>query len=276
MPSKQLLPRPALEILTYEEIIRVIHTAVSLGINKIRITGGEPFVRKGALQLIESLIQIKGITDLSITTNGTFLAGVAKELRKLQLTRINIGLDSLDRDKYKFITGGGNLGDVLNGIEQVLYLGFNPVKINVVVIKGINDDEIPDFVKFALAKPLQVRFIEFMPIVDFWQEERFISEAEIKKKIGKSATNKISFISPVTKPFCQKCSRLRLTADGNLIPCLGGREKTDIKPILRNSQYTDEDLKNTFVSIAKSKPMGHRFGEKIYSFPEVSMSRIGG
>jgi len=225
------------EILNYEEIIRIVKLAVQNGVAKIRVTGGEPIVRKGIEEFITALAQIPGIHDLSLTTNGILLKDFAEELFKAGLQRINVSMDSLDSDKYASITGGGKLKKVWDGIEEAERIGLTPIKINVVTIRGINDDEVLDFAKITLKRPFTVRFIEFMPLgsKNSWNENRCIPVSEIKERIEhiykltplsngghngpaqefqiSGGLGKIGFISPLSNHFCSSCNRLRLTSD---------------------------------------------------------------
>jgi len=240
MPESGVIPKNPRELLSFEEIEEVARAAISLGINKIRITGGEPLVRRDLVSLIGNL----SISDLSITTNGTFLEDYAQGLKEAGLHRVNISLDTLKEEKYEFITRSGRLPEALRGIEIALQVGLSPVKINVVVMRGINDDEIVDFVKLSYDKPVSVRFIEFMPFGRnlFWGEERFIPMSEVKARCQsfaellptnglpgsgparyyriKGGRGTMGFISPLSSPFCSRCNRLRLTSEGKLRPCL--------------------------------------------------------
>lgn len=273
---KSLLPHS--EILTYEEILRVVEVGVSLGISKVRITGGEPLLRKNIISFIERLSKIEGIDDIGMTTNGVLLKGFAKALYEAGLKRVNVSLDSLDERNFRAITRVGSLRDVLSGIDEAHKVGLNPVKINVVVMRGINDHEIERFVRWSINVPFQVRFIEFMPIgVNSWREELFVSTAEIKERVEKSvgkltpvgvkksgpaeyyeiqgASGIIGFISPLTNHICTRCNRLRLTADGKLRPCLFSDREVDLKAILRNNS-SKEDLQNTIIRAIALKPKG--------------------
>jgi len=300
-PNSNILFKHRKDILTYEEIIKIVQVAVSLGINKIRITGGEPLVRKNIDYLISTLSKINGIDDISLTTNGIFLEEYAENLQKAGLKRINISLDTLKKEKYKLITGTDSLNKVLAGINKALTIGLNPVKINVVVMKGINDNEVVDFAKLTLKEPLHIRFIELMPIGSTLQnwKERFISNDEVKNLVdsvfarAKNTKGTISFISPVTKPFCHNCSRLRLTSDGKLRLCLGSSQEINLIPIIRPAErdkFSFDDLKHAFISAVRLKPKSHNFNyvsnENIttsqiaeeFSFLEgnISMCQIGG
>ncbi len=289
---KNLLPHH--EILTYEEILRVVRVAVSLGIFRIRITGGEPLIRKDIVSFIEELSRAEGIRDIAMTTNGVFLKKYAEALYQAGLKRVNISLDSLTEDKFRAITRCGSFRDVLEGIEEAGRVGFNPIKINVVVMKGINDDEIEKFALWSKEVPYQIRFIEFMPVGSaIWKKELFMSAAEIKDKIERNvgklipvqvkksgpaeyfmidgARGFLGFISPITTHICVKCNRLRLTSDGKLRPCLFSDKEIDIKKYLR-SGATEEELREVFKEAIYLKPEGMSEHAK----PLRAMSTIGG
>ncbi|MCX7983242.1 MAG: GTP 3',8-cyclase MoaA [Syntrophales bacterium] len=264
------------DILRYEEILRVVRIAVSLGIEKVRITGGEPLVRKGLPNFISILSQINGIRDIGLTTNGILLSQYGRELYDSGLKRINISLDSLKEDKYRFITGGGELKNVLIGLKTAREIGFSPIKINVVAIAGFNEDEILDFVTLAASFPYEVRFIELMPFhLDL--NGRHLTCEEIKNKIEASFTLRpldnnenplngpakiyqiengighVGFISPMTKHFCHNCNRLRITADGHLRACLFSHEEINIKKELREG-CSDETLRSLLMEAVDKKP----------------------
>lgn len=289
---KNLLPHH--EILTYEEILRIISVAVDLGIFRIRITGGEPLIRKDIVSFIERLSHIEGIKDIGMTTNGVLLKRYAGALYQAGLKRVNISLDSLTEDKFRAITRLGSLKDVLEGIEEARRVGLNPVKINVVVIKGVNDDEIEKFALWSKEVPYQIRFIEFMPVgSNAWRKEFFISSDDIKNKIesrvGKlipvqlkksgpaeyfmleGAKGVLGFISPMTTHICIKCNRLRLTSDGKIRLCLFSDKEIDIKKYLR-SGATDEKLREVLIEAINLKPEGMSKHTK----PLRAMSTIGG
>ena len=307
MPSEGIIPLEHKEILRYEEIIRVINIAVKTGVRRVRITGGEPLVRKNITYLISALREMEDIKDLSLTTNGVLLSSYADKLVEAGLKRINISLDSLRPDRFKEITRGGDSSLVWEGIVAAEKAGLTPVKINMVPIRGINSDEIEDFAKVTLRLPYQIRFIEFMPFgtEGLWSPERFIPLEEIKaivetvaplipvqmKRAGPAryfrfdgAAGVIGFISPISNHFCGECNRLRLTADGKLRPCLFSETEIDLKPALRGGAPDNEIERLIRLSI-EVKPQGHDIGT---SNPELwaliknrecagrPMSRIGG
>ncbi len=286
------------EILTYEEIIRVAGIAASLGVRKIRITGGEPLTRKNVSFLIASLKAISGIEDISLTTNGVLLEKYARELADSGLNRVNISLDTLRPDRYREITRGGDISPVLKGIDAAEQAGLLPVKINMVPVRHLNDDEIADFARMTLATPRHVRFIEFMPIGsrDLWSDERYISTDELKKTVEKigplnpvrlrkmgparyfkfdGASGVVGFISALTHHFCGDCNRLRLTADGRLRPCLFSETEIDLKPALRK-QFSDKEIERLLRLAIEVKPEGHNIDQRSDLSSLRNMSRIGG
>jgi len=305
MPSGGLIPIEHKEILRYEEIIRVIRIAAKIGVRKIRITGGEPLVRRNIVYFIASIKNIPGIEDLSLTTNGILLSRYAEELKSAGLDRVNVSLDTLKPERYREITRSGDLSLVLKGIEAIETVGLNPIKINMVPICGVNSDEIAEFARLTLKAAYQVRFIEYMPFgsEDMWSPEKFISTEEIKSivegigplipaKLRKSgparyfrlenAPGVIGFISPISNHFCNECNRLRLTADGKLRPCLFSETEIDLKPALRGGSSDDEIERLIKLSI-EVKPEGHNLGpQKLSSliknreYCKKPMSRIGG
>lgn len=298
MPARtRMIPRE--EILSYEEIYRVAEAAVSCGIDKLRLTGGEPLIRKNITELVGMLTRLEGVADLGLTTNGTHLAAMAKELYQAGLRRINISLDSLDKTKYRWISQGAELAAVWSGIDKALEIGFNPIKLNVVAIRGFNDDELVSFTRLAEEFPIEVRFIEFMPFNNshFWGQERYISSMKIrekicahveltpcddedKAKIAKSyrlanGSDKVSFISPLSDDFCAACNRLRLTADGYLRSCLFSHDEHDIKTQLRQRVNMNE-LISCFKQAVAQKPAGHQLNSQLYKTTNRHMHAIGG
>ena len=273
------------EILSFEEILKVVRHGVGLGINKIRLTGGEPLVRKGIEILTKHIAELKGVNDIAMTTNGTYLKKFARILKDNGLSRFNVSLDTLKKDRFDEITRGGSLQHVLDGIEEVLDAGFQSTKINVVVIRGKNDDEIHDFVRYILERNVELRFIELM--ASGWKnmvdEERFVSASEIKQRVEeigelipvkqrmgggpatiykiKGALGSLGFISAVSKPFCNKCNRLRLTSEGKLRSCLLSGGEVNVKNILRSGIYNSNDLAeqltNAFMQVTTMKPVIH-------------------
>lgn len=279
MPPEGIRPIGHRDILSYEEILRVASIAAGLGVKKIRLTGGEPLLRKNITFLISSLKQVRGISDLSLTTNGTFLERQARELKDSGLDRVNVSIDSLRPDRYREITGG-DLDAVLRGLDAAKRAGLTPVKINIVVMRGINDDEIRDFAALTLNDDLHVRFIELMPAgsLDFWTSERYMTADEVRgviESVGplspvrarKNGPSKyfrlqggkgvLGFISAVSHHFCGDCNRLRITAEGKLRPCLFSETEIDLKSALRQGAPDGEIERLLRLSVAV-KPEGHK------------------
>lgn len=286
------------EILSYEEIARVITVASALGVRKVRLTGGEPLTRKNFTRLISSIKKIGGIEDLSLTTNGVLLERYAAELACAGLDRVNVSLDSLKPERYSGITKGADIGMVLRGIRAAGEAGLLPLKINMVPIRGINDDEIAEFASLTITSHLHVRFIELMPAGhnDFWSMERHISTDEIKSKVEKlgclepvhsrkngparyfrleGAQGVIGFISAITHHFCADCNRLRLTADGMLRPCLFSETEIDLKPALRGGA-PDSEIERLLRLAIEVKPERHFMEKGIDLRAMRPMLRIGG
>jgi cyclic pyranopterin phosphate synthase len=274
------------EILTYEEMLKVARAATALGITKIRITGGEPLVRKGVVEFCRMLSKLDGLKSLALTTNGIYLEEMAEPLFKAGVRRINISLDTLRPERFEKITGYNLLPRVLGGIKHAEQIGMHPIKINTVVMRGINDDEIEDLVRLTLDKPYHVRFIELMPADSSAYgnyESLFIPVEEFMKRIYQidrvkiepatdsygparlcrlpGAVGKVGFIAPISWHFCGSCNRLRLTADGKIKTCLFSREEIDIKAPLR-SGASRNDIINIFRQAVAEKPSGHHLNAK--------------
>ena len=286
------------DILQYEEIARILRVAVHTGMRKVRITGGEPLVRRNITDLIKMIKGIEGIHQLSMTTNGILLERYAEPLAEAGLDRVNVSLDSLKPDRFREITRGGVLDAVLRGIEAAEKAGLTPIKINMVPMRGVNDDEIAEFAKMTLTSPYQVRFIEFMPFVteDMWNREKFISTEEIQSRVEQvgtllpakmkrsgparyftfeGAAGVIGFISPITHHFCDSCRRLRLTADGKIRPCLLSDTEIDIKSPLR-AGCDDAELERLLRLSLEIKPERHYLDETPGGRFQRTMSKIGG
>ncbi len=282
------------EILTYEEIIKISRAAVKAGLTRIRITGGEPLVRKDITELISEIAAIPGVRDLSLTTNGIYLENMAEELYSSGLRRINISLDTLNPERYLKITRGGDLNRVLKGIDRAIEVGFNPVKINTVAIKGVVEDELERFKELVYVKPVHVRFIEKMDITNSDSQgfysckeimERFSKTTEIEETEGpvgagparyiklKRAKGTIGFIGLYSEHFCDSCNRLRLTADGKLRTCLFAGEEFDLKTFIRNGA-SQEEIVDFIEKALKKKP--ENFKEALKSKGERTMRQIGG
>ncbi|HRI14879.1 MAG TPA: GTP 3',8-cyclase MoaA [Verrucomicrobiota bacterium] len=292
--------KPRSEILRFEEIERVVRVAATLGINKIRVTGGEPLLRRDVSRLVAAIAAIPSIEDLALTTNGFLFASHAAALRAAGLRRVSISLDSLNRAQFHKLTGRDGLPAALAAIELAQRLGFSPVKVNAVVIGGLNDHEVESLAEFARVRRLSLRFIEFMPLDSnrAWQRELVVPGREILKRLqarfdlvpvdpsGNPAETarrwafadgrgEIGIIAPVTEPFCGHCNRLRLTADGKVRTCLFSLEEHDLKPLLRGAA-SDDDLAARLIEIVSHKEPGHRIGQPDFVQPARTMSCIGG
>lgn len=299
MPEEGIVKRAHSNILTLEEIFEIVNVCAGLGTDKIRITGGEPLVRKGLAGLIEKIAALEGIKDLAITTNGSLLKGYARELKEAGLNRINISLDTMNEKKYEYVTRGGRLKDVLEGIHEALKVGLVPIKINTVLAKDFNEDEIGSFIRLTESLGIDVRFIELMPIghaASFASEhylpnsavlERF-KELEPMETGDKSspamyyklpgAKGRVGFINPISRNFCSSCNRLRLMADGKLKPCLHSDLEIDVKGILRGLKAGDKQmaLEKAVAEAIQAKP-GHHTLNDLYNKPiERDMYTIGG
>ena len=296
MPSGGIKLMSHEDILTYEEICTIARAAAELGISKVRITGGEPLVRAGLPELIQMLAGIDTIDDISLTTNGTLLADYAVELKRAGLRRVNISLDTLKPDKFKRITrSGSNLSDVLASIEAARSVGLNPVKLNMVVMSGTNDDELLDFGTKTISDGWHVRFIEFMPVIG-GDTIRFVPVSDMRKRLEQlgelqpclpdigngpakyfrfpHARGTIGFITPVSEHFCFRCNRLRLTADGKLRPCLLSDDEIDLKQPLRSGISLSE-LKQLIEEAVARKPKHHHLAEG-YVLEDRPFSQVGG
>jgi GTP 3',8-cyclase len=285
-------------ILSYEEILRLVNIGIGLGIRKVRITGGEPLVRKGAVDFLSRLARMPELEDVSLTTNAVMLAATAQRIFDAGIRRINISLDSLQREKYAQITGYDLFEQVWAGIEKARQIGFNPIKINVVAMRGINADEILDFGKLSIGHPFHVRFIEYMPIGNSRARSRDqILTPEIQAEIGKlgelipvdrdhrdgpakryrlpGAQGEIGFISAMSHHFCSSCNRLRLTADGKLRACLLSDRHVCLKETLRNGG-SDQQLADLFRAAVQQKAAEHQLCPNGETTVNDQMQGIGG
>jgi GTP 3',8-cyclase len=289
MPSRDLL-----EWSEYERLARIL---VGMGIRKVRVTGGEPMVRPGVEDFIARLKAL-GVQDLSMTTNGQMLAERCDRLVAAGMDRINISLDSLDREKFQRITRTKTFDQVIAGIDAAQASSLRPVKVNAVLVRGVNDDEVEAFAAFARERDLIMRFIEFMPLdADrAWSRDAFVPGAEVYKRISalwplvpvvheRSETarkfrfadgrGEIGLISPVSQPFCGHCSRIRLTADGKLRTCLFSKEDHDLRFLLRGGA-SDREIGDEIISVVAQKEKGHRINEPGFLPPSRTMVSIGG
>ncbi|MDP2210081.1 MAG: GTP 3',8-cyclase MoaA [Bacteroidota bacterium] len=297
-PADGIELRQRSEILTFDEIERVAKLFAEIGVNKIRITGGEPLVRKDLPKLIQRLAIIPGIRILGMTTNGVLLKSFAHQLKQSGLTNLNVSLDSLRSSRFELISGRQYFKDVLDGIYASLDAGFQPLKLNVVVMGGINDDELLDFVEFVRDKPINVRFIEYMPFkFNQWNQAKFVSfqqmvetisgrfEMQRIKSIDENSVAKeyritgvmgtISFITSMSDHFCGTCNRIRLTADGSIKSCLFHPAEINLRSALRDNT-SDEIITGMIHSAIIAKPFGHPAAEELVAIENRSMIQIGG
>ena len=298
MPSHGVKMTPRQELLNYEEIVRLAGVAAKMGVKKVRITGGEPLVRSGIASLVASLAGIPGLEDISLTTNGTLLEALAGVLREAGLRRVNVSLDTLDPKKYAHITRGDRLLQVWKGIHRALEENLMPLKINMVVIRGFNDEELENFARLTLTLPVNLRFIEFMPVgaPDFWRPERVVKIEEIMGRIGSlgnleptqirgngparyfqvpGALGTLGFIGAYSDHFCAACNRMRITCDGRLRPCLFSELEIDLREPLRRG-CTDEEIEALFLLAKQEKPLSHSLHEGPRKNWRRPMSEIGG
>ncbi len=286
------------EILRYEEILRLVAIAAAKGLYKVRVTGGEPLVRRGVVDFIRHLHQVPGVKEVCLTTNGVLLQELAGPLFDAGLRHLNVSLDSLRRERYLKLTGQDNFREAWGGLMRAAALGFAPVKLNCVVMKGINDDEWLDFARLARDYPFQVRFIELMPTVsrEFW-ERHYLPMSEVHRRLQKLGglrevprspaagparpfglpgfRGQLGFISPMSEHHCQTCNRLRLTAAGRLRACLFGSRELDVKGPLRQG-LGDAALARLFEEAILSKAAGHRLDPELAPWPCRPMVSIGG
>jgi cyclic pyranopterin phosphate synthase len=299
MPEEGIDFLPHSEILTYEEMLHLVRLSVQEGIRKVRLTGGEPLVRKGFVPFLESLCRIEALKEISLTTNGVLLKELAADIKSCGICRINISLDSLKAERFLKITGRDYFDRVWEGIEVAARLKFNPIKINVVVIKGTNDDEILDFARLTLEKPYHIRFIEFMPVGanNGWSSHKFVSTREIHEQIAtigvlrpvysnsldgpaqryviEGAKGEIGLIGALSNHFCRKCNRLRITAEGRLRGCLFSDQEIDMRTPLREGR-ADVHLLSLIREAIQNKPKEHGLGRYGPRKCVRQMSSIGG
>lgn len=288
MPKEGVPKSEHQEQLTHEEFVVVVKEFVKLGVDKVRITGGEPLVKKGIISLLKMIGDIEGINDFALTTNGELLNKYASDIKEAGVKRLNISLDTFDSLKYEQITRGGNLGTVLEGIELAKELGFI-IKLNTVYMKGINDLEVDEFIEFSIKHNIDVRFIELMPIgeaVKSFDEkfiplttiiDRFPNLKEVEREDQSSPatyyrmpgqTSKIGLIRPISCHFCADCNRVRVTSKGNLKLCLHSQEEVNLREVLRSDEPLDLE------SLIMNKPEKHLLNEGHYN--DKSMNQIGG
>ncbi len=299
MPPEGIKLRSHEEMLTYEEIARLVEAAATIGVSKIRLTGGEPLARRGLPDLGRLIAAAPGVDDISMTTNGTLLARHADALAAAGLNRVNVSLDTLRPERFRQIARRGALADVWAGIEAAQRAGLTPIKLNAVVVRGINEDEVTDFAQMTLARPWHVRFIEVMPLGAnaAWAGDGYAPLTEVRARIeavfgalepvGGPAGNgparyyrvpggagTLGFITPVSEHFCFSCNRLRLTADGKLRPCLLSDAELDLRAPLRDGASRQE-LADLLLSAIMDKPGGHHLAQG-QAPSEREMAEIGG
>jgi cyclic pyranopterin phosphate synthase len=299
MPEEGIQFQPRQEILSFEEITRFARVAAGLGITKLRITGGEPLVRKDLPDLIAMLAAIPGIRDIALTTNAVLLADLATPLRVAGLSRLNIHLDTLDRDRFRQITRRDDLARVLAGIDAAQRAGF-PVKLNAVAVKGLIEDDILPLARFGRERGIEVRYIEFMPLdaQGIWDRSGVLTAAEILQILAdgigpldevpdrdprapateyafSDGVGRIGFIASISKPFCGNCNRIRLTADGHIRYCLFAVDETEVKTLLR-SQASDAEIAAAIRSTVSQKWAGHEINSSKFVAPPRPMYAIGG
>lgn len=288
-------------ILSYEDIQRIVRLFSELGISKVRLTGGEPLLRRGIVKIARLISSIEGIEDVPLSTNAHLLAKFADKLFQNGINRVNISIDSLIPERFKEITRGGDVTEVMKGIDSAIKAGMHPIKLNVVAMRGINDDEIGSLIDFAIEKGIDIRFIETMPIGNAGIEAsaQYMSEKEILSRITQHLGNRLTplipsktdgpasnfkindsdstvgVISAVSNHFCQTCNRVRLTAKGDLILCLGQEDSISLKDAVR-SNLSDEEIKTMIVNAINQKPEKHVFNSVIDNISNRQMSEIGG
>jgi len=298
-PVQEMVKVTHADILRYEEFLHLAEIAVSLGMRKLRVTGGEPLIRKGVADFVAALHRLPGVAEVCLTTNGILLAEQAPALWSAGLRRLNISLDSLNPDRYRRLTGGGDYHRVWEGIHAAADQGFHPLKLNCVILRGVNDDELLDFARLSREHPYHIRFIEFMPLgsASPWRRDYFLPSAEILARLAPlgpleelppdpaagparrfrfpGAPGEIGFISPLSQHFCGTCNRLRLTADGRLRPCLLDRREIDLKGALRRGASRQE-LVALFQEAARAKPVCHPAAVQDLAAGPRPMMGIGG
>lgn len=292
MPEQGIISKNHEDILSFEDILKIVKAAASLGINKIRYTGGEPLVRKNIDKLIYETSKISGIEDIAITTNGILLSDMAEDLKKAGLRRVNISLDTLNKDKFKSITRIGDLSKVIESIEKCLKLGLTPVKINTVLMKGINDNEFDEFLNLSREIPVEIRFIELMPIgegIKLYEKSKLnitemlkLHPELIQLETPKNSTaqlykipgskGKIGVINPISCKFCSDCNKIRVTSVGNIKQCLHSSEEINIRQYLNDEAM----LVEAFKSAIFNKPFEHHINEENISRSKKNMYQIGG
>ncbi len=301
MPSESVTFRPKRELLSFEEIVRFTRIAAEMGVNKLRLTGGEPLVRSDLAVLIEQLAAIEGITDIALTTNGLLLTEQAAGLKAAGLHRINVSLDGLSDDVFFRISRRRGVQKIIDGILAAKQLGFRKIRLNSVIIPQVNDGEIVGLAQFARQHQLELRFIEFMPLnsTGHWEMDQVLTGAAlrvlIEQEIGPvkpaegtdphqpardfeylDGGGRIGFVDSVSEPFCSACNRLRITADGQLRNCLFSDDGWDVRELLRNPQTTDDAIRSLIRDCVRAKWAGHGIQTFEFVKPQRAMNEIGG
>ena len=301
MPEKvEFLPRE--QLLSYEEIVRFVRIAAPLGIDKIRLTGGEPLLRKDVDLLVEKLVAIEGIVDVGLTTNGMLLAPIAQRLWDAGLRRINVSLDTLDPDRFLRLSRRTGLEPTIEGILAAKAAGFDPVKINAVIIRGFNEQDVAPLGRFARDHGLEMRFIEYMPLDagHNWEREKVVFAAEVLETLAREVgplapapdqdprapavdydyldgKGRVGMIASVSRPFCMSCNRLRLTSDGKLRNCLFALDETDVRDLLRSdAPDVETEIRRAIVQNVAGKWEGHEINTARFIQPDRAMHSIGG
>jgi len=291
---------PRKQVLTLEELHQIARAFTELGVKRIRVTGGEPMVRNNIMSLMQNLGSLPGLRELLLTTNGAQLTRYATQLKKAGVNRINISIDSLDPERFRRISRIGKLEKVVAGIDAAVAAGFERIRLNAVIMKGYNEDEVLDLVKFAVNKGVDIAFIEEMPLgqaSDHQREETIFSNDLVKEIIqsqyplspidsrtaGPSKywqiegySNRVGFISPVSHNFCEDCNRVRVTVEGRLLLCLGNEHSVDLRSLIRDPNKSYEDLKQAIVDSMDIKPERHYFYDKDHAQPVRLMNMTGG
>lgn len=298
MPEEVVF-RDRSELLTFEEITHFARVAVSLGIDKVRLTGGEPLLRKDLHKLVEMLVAIPGLTDISLTTNGILLADQAAALHAAGLKRLNVSLDTLDPDRFRTLTRRDGLERVLAGLDAAQRVGFDPIKLNAVAIRDWIDRDAISLARFCRKQGFELRFIEYMPIgADAWERNKVVSAGELLDLLGNAVAplipvpdadphapaqefeyadgGRVGIIASVSRPFCRSCNRIRLTAEGKLRNCLFALDETDVKPLLRSLIRDDAALAEMIRRNVWSKWEGHEINSAQFVKPDRTMHAIGG
>jgi GTP 3',8-cyclase len=300
MPEAEVKFQPREQLLTFEEIERFVSIAARLGVRKIRLTGGEPLLRKNLSTLVRKLSAIEGIEDLALTTNGVLLAQQAEELYAAGLRRINVHLDTLDRERFQRITRRDDFDRVMEGIETCRRLGYGPIKINVVAVKNLIEPDVVPLARFGRERDIEIRYIEFMPLdaQGLWDRGRVLLADDIlamlQRDIGPleeipdrdprapateyrfaDGIGRVGFIASVSRPFCLNCNRLRITADGHMRYCLFAVEETDIRALLRRNA-SEEEIAAAIAGSVRDKWLGHEINSTRFVAPPRPMYSIGG